>query len=77
MFLVEWFLNSDAGGRVIIIIILVGVACVTKSLNLRVPNSKNFPSKELLLNRLQYHAGIQQHFYQYIYTCSYSFVLSK
>ena len=61
-FWLSGFFNSDADGRVIIIIIMVGVACETKSRNLRVSNSKNFPSKKLLLNGLQYHAGIQQHF---------------
>ena len=61
------FFNSDAGGRVIIIIIImVGVACETKSRNLRVSNSKNFPSKKLLLYGPQYHAGIQQHLPVYI-----------
>ena len=61
------FFNSDAGGRVIIIIIMVGVACDTKLANagdLRVFNLNNFPSKKLPLNGLglQYRAGIQQHF---------------
>ena len=55
-FWLSGFFNSDAGGRAIII--MLGVACETKSRNLRVSNSKNFPSKNLLLNGLQYHAGI-------------------
>ena len=72
------FFNSDAGRRVIIIIIMMGVACETKSRNIRVSNSKNFPSEKLLLNGLQYHAGIQQYFIGvYIYAYSYLFVLSK
>ena len=57
------FLNSDASGWGIII--MVGVACDTKlanTENLRVFNLNNLPSKKLLLNGLQYCAGIQQHF---------------
>ena len=59
------FFNSDAGGRVIIIvIIMVGVACEIKLANvgdLRVFNLNNFASKKLILNGLQYRTGIQQH----------------
>ena len=60
------FFNNDAGGRVIIIIIImVGVACDTKLANagdLRVFILNKLPSKKLPLNGLQYRAGIQQHF---------------
>ena len=58
------FFNSDAGGRVVIIIIMVGVACEIKLANagdLGVFNLNNLPSKKLPLNGLQYRAGIQQH----------------
>ena len=63
------FFNINVGERVIIIIIIVGVACDTKLANagdLRVLNLNNLPSKKLPLNGLQYRAGsytcIRQHF---------------
>ena len=55
-----------AGGLLLLLLLLwVGVACETKSRDLRVFNSNNFRSKKL--NGLQYHAGIQQHFIR-VYT---------
>ena len=65
MLLVEWFLNSDAGGRAGYYYYYYGWVWPARlkveiAEDLRVFNSNNFPSKKLPLNGLQYH--IQQQF---------------
>ena len=61
-FWLSGFFNSDAGRRVIIIIIMVGVACKTKIRRSQGLQLEYFFIEKLPLNGFQYHTGIQQHF---------------
>ena len=53
-------------GGLLLLLLWVGVACETKSRDLRVFNSNIFRSKKL--NGLQYHAGIIQQHFIHVYT---------